>query len=51
MGEPRPSPRMLSIYLNDHLSGATAGVELARRAGREHRQSGPGCRRASRRDR
>jgi hypothetical protein len=25
-------PRLLAIYLNDHLAGAMAGVELARRA-------------------
>jgi hypothetical protein len=25
-------PRLLGIYLNDHLAGATAGTELARRA-------------------
>jgi hypothetical protein len=28
--------RLLSIYLNDHLAGATIGVELARRAAREN---------------
>ncbi|MBD3011301.1 MULTISPECIES: hypothetical protein [unclassified Streptomyces] len=41
MSEPRTStsPRMLGIYLNDHLAGATAGMELARRTAREHRQS------------
>lgn len=32
--------RYLTIYLNDHLAGATAGVELARRAHRQNR-SGP----------
>lgn len=26
------SPLLLAIYLNDHLAGATAGLELARRA-------------------
>ena len=31
----RSSP--LAIYLNDHLGGATAGLELARRAARTHR--------------
>ncbi len=31
--------RLLSIYLNDHLAGATAGVELARRAHRSNRES------------
>jgi hypothetical protein len=29
-------PRYLAIYLNDHLGGATLGVELARRARREN---------------
>jgi hypothetical protein len=28
--------RLLAIYLNDHLAGATAGVELARRALKEN---------------
>ena len=28
---------MLGIYLNDHLAGATAGRELARRTARSHR--------------
>lgn len=28
---------LLSIYLNDHLAGATAGVELARRTATAHR--------------
>ena len=28
---------MLGIYLNDHLAGATAGSELARRMARSHR--------------
>jgi hypothetical protein len=27
---------LLKIYLNDHLAGATTGVELARRTGREN---------------
>ncbi|OPF74619.1 hypothetical protein VT50_0226025 [Streptomyces antioxidans] len=41
MSEPRTStsPRMLGIYLNDHLAGATAGTQLAGRTAREHRQS------------
>jgi hypothetical protein len=30
---------LLRIYLNDHLGGATAGVELARRAERENRDN------------
>ena len=29
---------MLGIYLNDHLAGATAGSELARRMARSHRE-------------
>lgn len=29
--------RLLSIYLNDHLAGATGGVELARRSHRNNR--------------
>jgi hypothetical protein len=28
--------RLLAIYLNDHLAGATVGVELTRRAAREN---------------
>ncbi len=35
---------LLGIYLNDHLAGATAGAELARRMARSHRgreDSGP----------
>jgi hypothetical protein len=31
--------RLLAIYLNDHLAGATAGVELARRARKEDREN------------
>jgi hypothetical protein len=34
-------PELLGIYLNDHLAGATAGVELARRMARSH--TGPGA--------
>ncbi len=30
-GKPRSRHRLLGIYLNDHLAGATAGTELARR--------------------
>ncbi|MGV9453158.1 hypothetical protein [Streptomyces sp. NPDC003635] len=37
-GAPAPS-RMLAIYLNDHLAGATGGVELARRMVQEHGES------------
>ena len=29
----------LAVYLNDHLAGATAGVELARRAARSNRDA------------
>jgi predicted DNA-binding ribbon-helix-helix protein len=36
-GQTNPVPaRLLPIYLNDHLAGATLGVELARRALREN---------------
>jgi hypothetical protein len=36
----RHSPRdWLGVYLNDHLAGATAGVELARRVARGHRDA------------
>jgi hypothetical protein len=38
---PSPTDR-LSIYLNDHLAGATAGVELARRAAASNRSNGYG---------
>lgn len=35
--------RVLGIYLNDHLAGATAGTELARRVARTHKdQEGAG---------
>ncbi|WP_409468726.1 hypothetical protein [Streptomyces sp. HC307] len=34
--------RRLDIYLNDHLAGATAGAELARRMVQEHGDSGYG---------
>ena len=33
--------RVLGIYLNDHLAGATAGTELAHRVARTHRAPGP----------
>ena len=32
--------RVLGIYLNDHLAGATAGTELAHRVARTHRADG-----------
>jgi len=31
-----PGDSLLAIYLNDHLGGATGGLELARRAAREN---------------
>jgi hypothetical protein len=34
-----PDGRLLAIYLNDHLAGATAGVELTKRALRSNRGS------------
>jgi hypothetical protein len=34
--------RILGIYLNDHLAGATAGAELARRMAKEHGDSAYG---------
>jgi hypothetical protein len=34
-------PELLGIYLNDHLAGATAGVELAHRMARS--RTGPGA--------
>jgi hypothetical protein len=34
--------KRLVIYLNDHLAGATAGVELVRRTAQEHRDSAYG---------
>ena len=36
-GSRRSGQGLLGIYLNDHLAGATGGVELARRAARAHR--------------
>jgi hypothetical protein len=43
------STNPLTIYLNDHLAGATAGVELALRAASENKRSefGPGLRELS----
>src|SRR5205814_8177742 len=32
--------RVLGIYLNDHLAGATAGAELAHRMARTHQAQG-----------
>lgn len=36
-------PGLLSIYLNDHLAGATGGAELARRLARAERGSADGA--------
>jgi hypothetical protein len=40
-GRAGAGPELLGIYLNDHLAGATAGVELAHRMARSH--TGPGA--------
>jgi hypothetical protein len=40
-------PRLLAIYLNDHLAGATAGLELARRAAASNEGTALGERLAS----
>src|SRR5579863_6891798 len=39
---PRSEQALLGIYLNDHLAGATGGVELARRTAASHRGSEAG---------
>lgn len=36
---PGAQPELLGIYLNDHLAGAAAGVALAHRLGRGHRDT------------
>ncbi|MEE1928539.1 hypothetical protein V1J52_10095 [Streptomyces sp. TRM 70351] len=36
------APALLAVYLNDHLAGATGGVELARRVAGQHRGSPDG---------
>jgi len=41
-GTARSEPDLLGIYLNDHLAGATGGIELVRRAARSQRGSGAG---------
>ncbi|MGH3912444.1 MAG: hypothetical protein ACRDTC_03380 [Pseudonocardiaceae bacterium] len=38
----RAEPDLFGIYLNDHLAGATGGVELVRRAAAAHRGSATG---------
>ncbi|PZF86304.1 hypothetical protein [Jiangella anatolica] len=40
MARPRTGSRALAIYLNDHLGGATGGVELTRRLAGSHRDPG-----------
>ncbi len=35
-GQKAADPDLLDIYLNDHLAGATVGMELARRAAASH---------------
>jgi hypothetical protein len=45
-GEPtgdRDGSMLLGIYLNDHLGGATGGLELARRTAGAHRGQPPGA--------
>jgi hypothetical protein len=39
---PDPDPALLGIYLNDHLAGATGGLELFRRACGSHRDTEAG---------
>ncbi|MFI6146963.1 hypothetical protein [Streptomyces sp. NPDC051109] len=39
-----PSQRLLTIYLNDHLAGASGGVALIRRMARNHRGTPAGPR-------
>jgi hypothetical protein len=41
-GTTRSEPALLGIYLNDHLAGATAGLELARRSASAHQDSPAG---------
>ena len=38
-GTTQTEPALLGIYLNDHLAGATGGVELVRRSAAAHRGS------------
>lgn len=38
----RSEPHLIGIYLNDHLGGATAGLELFRRSAKAHRGSETG---------
>jgi hypothetical protein len=41
-GARRSGHDLLGIYLNDHLAGATGGLELARRVAGSHRGAGAG---------
>jgi hypothetical protein len=41
-GAADPGHVLLGIYLNDHLAGATGGLELARRTAGAHRGTGTG---------
>jgi hypothetical protein len=41
-GTTTTEPSLLGIYLNDHLAGATGGVELVRRSAAAHRGSPTG---------
>lgn len=47
MNETNDVNRYLSIYLNDHLAGATVGVELARRLAARSSRTPHGCSRSS----
>jgi len=42
MGASLAESQMFAVYLNDHVAGATAGVELAWRMAREHPSSDTG---------
>jgi hypothetical protein len=42
--DPASGPDLLAIYLNDHLAGATGGVELARRLADAHHSGEEGAR-------
>lgn len=39
-GSRLPAHKLLAIYLNNHLSGATAGADLARRVASHHQNTG-----------
>ena len=42
-GTTKAEPSLLGIYLNDHLAGATGGIELVRRSAGAHRGSPAGA--------